>query len=237
MAATGRSQRISPPAMARLYAVHYASSCACAFGWRFHAYYRCCVLLTRGRLDQRVSHLQTSAAVWMTNLGNGIHKRFRSSSCYTALQASFIRVCSKFRAFLSPLRQRFPFPAFPQTLQPASQAATTSSYTFLTDITDRKGDARRFPRNTVRNILAQHQPSNIFAGVPPTTRFNQFICAYPARENFGTQKIASFHQHTTRKNRCTSKFHTPQFAVRGRDTQRTTLNAQNLAPTTSLVVA
>ena len=85
MVATGRSQRISLPAMVQLYAVHYVSSCACAFGWRFHAYYRCCVLLTRERLDQRVSRLQTSVVVRMTNLGDGIRKGFRSSSCYMAL--------------------------------------------------------------------------------------------------------------------------------------------------------
>ena len=55
MAATGHAQRISPSAMARLYTVHYAPSCVCAFKWRSYACWRYCRSRTHERLDRHVS--------------------------------------------------------------------------------------------------------------------------------------------------------------------------------------
>ena len=90
-----------------------------------------------------------------------------------------------------PLRQRFPFPAFPQTLHPASQAATTSSYTFLPDITDRKGDASLPTQHRSKYPCTAPTVANFCRGSPNNTLI-RFISAYPARENFGTQKPLRF---------------------------------------------
>ena len=104
MAATGHSQRISPLAMVRLYAVHYASSCA--FEWRFYAHCRCCRSLTHKWLNQRASRFQRSAVVRMTNLCDGISKRFRRSVLHQP--ASLFHLCSAtFRLPCYPFWLRF----------------------------------------------------------------------------------------------------------------------------------
>ena len=100
---------------------------------------------------------------------------------------------------------------------------------FLADITDRKGDAP-LPKQHCLKYPCTTPTVEIFAGVPQPTRFNQLIRAYPARENFGTQESLRFVDAQPAKNCRTSKFHTPQFAIRGRDTQQTTLNALKLSP-------
>ena len=64
----------------------------------------------------------------------------------------------------------------------------------------------------------------------PNNTFQLVHTRLPCKRKLRNAKIASFCRCTTRKTCKTSKFHTPQFAVRGRDTQRTTLNAQKLAP-------
>ena len=164
MAATGCSQRISPLAMARPYAVHYASSGAWAFGWRFHTPCNCCVLLAHEGPNQLASRPQTRAVVRMTNPGDEMRKRFRSSPCYTALQTGFARVCSKNLSFPTPLSTAFCFSAFTHTLQVASQDITTPSYMFLADISDRKGDAS-LPMQYCLKYPCTTPTINIFAAV------------------------------------------------------------------------
>ena len=141
MAATGCSQRISPLAMARPCTVHYASSGAWAFGWRFHTPCNCCVLLARDGPNQLASRPQTRAVVRMTNPGDEMRKGFRSSPCYTALQNWFrSRLQQNLELSCSPFDSVLLL-RFTQTLQVASQDITTPAHTFSTDISDRKGGA------------------------------------------------------------------------------------------------
>ena len=137
---------------------------------------------------------------------------------------------------MSPLRQRFPFSAFPQTLQPASQVATTSSYAFLPDITDCKGDAPLPTQHYLKYPCTTPTVEN-FAGVPLPTRFNQFIRAYPARVNFRTQKSLRFADAQLAKTAALPSFTLPnsQFEVATHSERLST--RRNLSQITRLVVA
>ena len=88
MAAAGHAQRISPPAMAWPYVVHYAPSCACAFEWRFYAHWRYCGFLMHEWPDWHASRFEWGAVVRMTNLCDGISKS-SAAACYTDLRVCF----------------------------------------------------------------------------------------------------------------------------------------------------
>ena len=212
------------------YAVHYASSCPCPFEWRFHAYYCYCVLLTRERLNRRASHSKRSAVVRMTNLRNGISKRFHSYSCYTALQTCFVRIHSKSRVPLFPLRRRFLSLIF--TKNSIVRFSSRNYFILRVSAQHHRLYRRRIASHTAPFTVSLHSTNcqKFLQGFPPTTSFNKFISSYPRKRKLLNTTVAPFCRRTAHKNRRTSKFCTHQFTVRGRGTQRTTLSSQKLAP-------
>ena len=160
----------------------------------------------------------------MTNLRDGINKRFPSYSCYTTLQTCFVRVHSKFRVPLFPLPQRFPSFVFTQnsTVRFLS-VATTSYYAFLPNTVDRRGDAS-LPTQHRSQYTCTVPTAKIFDGVSPNNKFQRVYKFIPYKRKLRNTTVASFCRRTARKNRKISKLRTHQFTVRGRGTQQTTPN-------------
>ena len=181
MVATGHAQRISPLAMARPYAVHYAPSCACAFEWRFYAHWRYCGSLTHEWSDWRASRFERSAVVRMTNLCDGISKRFRRSVLRRPASSFRLRSAT-FRPPCYPFDHVF-FPSFlPKlySLLPKSQQRVITRFC----PTSPSVEATQCSHTTLLTTFCTAPTAKIFAGVPPNNRFQQPMSSDPAKENF-----------------------------------------------------
>ena len=182
MVATGHAQRISPPAMARPYVVHYTPSCTCAFEWRFYAPWRYCRYLAHGWPNWRASRCERSVVVRMTNLCDGIGKS-SAAVCYTDLRVHFVCAWQLSDPLVTPVDHVF-FPSFlpkPHSSFPKSQRRVITRFCSTSSTAEA---TQHFPRNTAHHILAHHQRPKFLQGFPPTASFNNSISSDPARENF-----------------------------------------------------
>ena len=218
--------------MARLYAVHYAPSCACAFEWRFYTYYRYCRLLHARMAQPMCFTFQRSAVVWMTNLCDGISKRFRRSMLHRP--ASLFRLHSQqLSSSLVTPSTAFSSLRFHQKLYGSLPKAQLPLTTRFCPTPPTVEAPHRSPPSAVHSILAQPRLPRFLQGFPPTTSSNRLISSYPTRVNFCAQQSLRFVDTQLVKTSRTPKFRTHQFTVRGRSAQQTTLNfVENLPQTT-----
>ena len=72
--------------------------------------------------------------------------------------------------------------------------------------------------------------AKIFAGVFPSSKFQQVHKFIHCMRKLLNTTVASFCRHTAHKNSKTAKFGTRQSTVSGHSTQQTTLNSQTLVP-------
>ena len=136
-----------------------------------------------------VSH--GSAVVQMTNLRDGIGKRFRRSVLHRPANWFRLRLQQISSPLVPPLTA-FSLVRFPPKLYsslPKSQPPLTTHFCPTSPTVEA---TQRFPCSAVHSIMAQHRLPKFSQGFPPIAGSNKLISSYPASVNFCARRSLRF---------------------------------------------
>ena len=170
---------------------------------------------------------QRSAVVRMTNLCDGISKRFRCSVLHRP--ANWFRSHSQqISSPLVPPSTAFSFLHFHLKLYrslPKSQLPLTTHFCPTPPTVEA---THRFPHSAVHSIMAQRQLPKFLQGFPPIASSNRLISLYPARVNFCARQSLRFVNTQLIK----TAEHTPVHSSRPQCTKNDSQLRENLPQTT-----